>query len=107
MFTLLLAPLGLGGGRGVLRAVVLLGSLLGRRPRRLRLLLLRLVLDERLGAQRVRELLQFPFLLFFLSQLLLGRIGRGLDARRAFRLEGLGALGLCRSQCRIDSVKVE
>ena len=49
MFTLLLAPLGLGGGRGVLHAVVFLGRLLGRLPRRLRLR------DERAIA-KVREL---------------------------------------------------
>ena len=64
-------------------------------------------MSTRAATQRVRELLELALLLLLGAQFLLGRIRGRFHARRALRLEGLGALGLCRSQCRTDGVKVE
>ena len=63
-------------------------------------------MSTRAVAQRVRELLELALLLLLGAQFLLGRVRGRLHARRALRLEGLGALGLCRSQCRTDGVIV-
>ena len=64
-------------------------------------------MSTRAATQRVRELLELALLLLLGSQFLLGRIRGRFHARRALRLEGFGALGLRRSPCRIDGVKVE
>ena len=53
-----------------------------------------LVFHERLGTERVRELVERALLLLLVSQFLLGRIRGRFHARRAFRFEGFGTLGL-------------